>query len=329
MKDMGVSLNNISPKERENAVMGTISVIIPISERYDDIEEIYQEYKLAFTQANIPVEMIFVVDGDMDGVYQTLKTLKNRGENLTIIKHARRFGESAAIMNGFKVSSGGLIMTLPAYRQVEATELPKLIGELDNCDMVVVRRWPRGDSWLNQMQTKIFHRMVRFLAGEVSRDIGCSVRIFKRGILQEINLYGDMHRFLPVLSIRQGFRIKEIDLKQSSRERHVRTYPLGIYLRRVIDLLTVFFLIKFTRKPLRFFGLTGTSVLLMGMAITIYLIIARLFYGVGLSDRPLFLVGILFLVLGIQIFAIGLIGEIIIFTHVKEIKEYIVEETIN
>jgi len=329
MKDMGVSLKNIFPQERENAVMDTVSVIIPISERHDDIEEIYQEYRHALAQTNIPVEMIFVVDGELDRVYQILKSLKSRGENLTIIKHSRRFGESAAIMNGFKVSTGKIIMTLPAYRQVEATELPKLIGELNHCDMVVVRRWPRYDSWLNQVQTKIFHRMVRSLAGEVSRDIGCSVRIFKREILQEIPLYGDLHRFLPVLSIRQGFRIKEIDLKQSSKERHVRTYPLGIYLRRVIDLLTVFFLIKFTRKPLRFFGLTGTSVLLMGMAITIYLIIARLFYGVGLSDRPLFLVGILFLVLGIQIFAIGLIGEIIIFTHVKEIKEYIVEETIN
>lgn len=309
--------------------MGKISVIIPISERHDDIEEIYQEYKQALAQTKNPVEMIFVVDGEMNGVYQTLKSLKNRGENLVIIKHSKKFGESAAIMNGFKVSSGNIIMTLPAYRQVEANELPKLIEELHNCDMVVARRWPRYDSWLNRLQTKIFHRMVRFLAGEVSRDIGCSVRVFKREILLEISLYGDHHRFLPILSIRQGFRIKEIDLKQSSKERHVRTYPLGIYLRRVIDLLTVFFLIKFTRKPLRFFGLTGSAILLTGMAITIYLIIARLFYGVGLSDRPLFLVGILFLVLGIQIFAIGLIGEIIIFTHVKEIKEYIVEETIN
>lgn len=309
--------------------MGKISVIIPISERHDDIEEIYQEYKQALAQTKNPVEMIFVVDGEMNGVYQTLKSLKNRGENLVIIKHSKKFGESAAIMNGFKVSSGNIIMTLPAYRQVEATEIPKLIEELHNCDMVVARRWPRYDSWLNRLQTKIFHRMVRFLAGEVSRDIGCSVRVFKREILLEISLYGDHHRFLPILSIRQGFRIKEIDLKQSSKERHVRTYPLGIYLRRVIDLLTVFFLIKFTRKPLRFFGLTGSAILLTGMAITIYLIIARLFYGVGLSDRPLFLVGILFLVLGIQIFAIGLIGEIIIFTHVKEIKEYIVEETIN
>ena len=309
--------------------MEKVSIVIPISERHDDVEEMYEEYKSALSSTKIPFEMIYVVDGEFDLAYQKLKSLKERGENLKIIKHSSFFGESAAIMNGFKESTGDVIMTLPAYRQVEATEIRKLEENLDACDMVVARRWPRYDSWLNRVQTRVFHRIVRFLTGEGSSDIGCSVRIFKRVILNEVNLYGDLYRFLPVLSARQGFRIKEIDLQQSSKEKHVRTYSLGIYIRRLIDLLTVFFLTKFSRKPLRFFGLTGTSVLLVGMAITVYLVFARLFLNRPLSDRPLFLVGILFVVLGIQIFAIGLIGEIIIFTHAREIKEYTIEEIIN
>ncbi len=153
--------------------------------------------------------------------------------------------------------------------------------------------------------------------------------MFRRKILEEINLYGDLHRFLPILSQKQGFKVKEIDMKQSSKEKRFRTYPFGVYIRRMIDLLTVFFLIKFTKKPLRFFGLTGTVVLLVGLLITSYLIVSRILFDVGLSDRPLFLMGILFIVLGLQIFAIGLIGEIIIFTHAREIKEYNVEEIIN
>jgi len=153
--------------------------------------------------------------------------------------------------------------------------------------------------------------------------------LFKREVLEETGLYGDLHRFLPILASRQGFKVREIDIPQSGLERRIRTYPLGIYLRRVIDLLTVFFLIKFTRKPLRFFGLTGTAVLMMGLAITCYLVVMRLFFDVSLSERPLFLAGILFVVLGLQIFALGLIGEIIIFTHVKDIKEYKVEEILN
>ena len=210
--------------------MEKISVIIPISERHDDVGEMYEEYKNALSSTKIPFEMIYIVDGEFDLAYRKLKSMKERGENLKIIKHSRFFGESAAIMNGFKTSTGDVIMTLPAYRQVEATEIRKLLENLDGCDMVVARRWPRSDSWLNRMQTRVFHQIVRSLTGEGASDIGCGVRIFKREVLNEVSLYGDLYRFLPVLSSRQGFMIKEIDLQQSSKERHVRTYPLGIYL---------------------------------------------------------------------------------------------------
>src|SRR4030067_2329627 len=124
--------------------------------------------------------------------------------------------------------------------------------------MVVVRRWPRNDSWLNQLQTTLFHRIVHFMAGDVVSDIGCGVRLFRREILEEIKLYGDLHRFLPILAHRQGFKVREVDISQSPKEKRLRTYSMGIYLRRLIDLLSVFFLDQFTHKPLRFFGLNGT-----------------------------------------------------------------------
>ena len=306
-----------------------ISFIVPITERYDDLFEMVEEYKSALGGLNIEHEMIFVVDGPFETGFAQLKSLKERGENLTIIKQARGFGESTAIMVGFRMATGNVILLAPPYHQVDMAELPKIVEGLDGSDMVVVRRWPRSDSWLNQIQTRIFHYIVRFLAGNVASDLGCGVRLFRREILEEIPLYGDLHRFLPILAYRQGFKVREVDARQSPKEKRVRTYPVGTYLRRIIDLLTVFFLVKFTRKPLRFFGLTGTAVLATGLAITSYLVIGRLFFGVVLSDRPLLLIGILFLVLGLQIFAIGLIGEIIIFTHAKDIKEYNIEELIN
>lgn len=307
----------------------TLSVIVPITERHDDIEELYRMYKEALLRTGYPWEIIFVIDGLFPKAYIQLKSLKDCGEKITLVKHARSFGEAVAITSGFKQSTGGWIMTLPAYHQVEESELPKLVESLENNDMVVARRWPRSDSRLNQFQTRIFHRIVKMMTGNVYNDIGCSVRLFRRKILEEINLYGDLHRFLPILANKQGFRIKEIDLKQSSKAGNIRTYSIGVYLRRMIDLLTVFFLIKFTKKPLRFFGLTGTTVLFIGLCITIYLIINRIFFGMGLSDRPLFLIGILFIVLGLQIFAIGLVGEILIFTHAKDIKEYNIDEILN
>jgi glycosyltransferase involved in cell wall biosynthesis len=307
----------------------TISVIVPIAERHDDIEELYREYKEALYGTEYPFEFIFVVDGDFQKAYLKLKSLKEKGEKLTLVKHSRAFGEAVAITSGFKQATGGWIMTLPAYHQVNGSELPKLIEGMGINDMVVVRRWPRMDSILNQFQTRIFHGIVKFMTGNIYNDIGCSVRLFRRKVLEEINLYGDLHRFLPILANKQGFKVKEIDLAQSSKDKRTRTYAFGTYVRRMIDLLTVFFLIKFTKKPLRFFGLTGTTILFIGLCITLYLVINRVFFGIGLSDRPLFLMGILFIVLGMQIFAIGLVGEILIFTHAREIKEYTIDEIIN
>jgi len=313
----------------EKSVVRKISLIIPITERHDDMVEIYQDYKSALRGLNTPFEMIAVVDGEFDKAYQQLKTLKSQGENLIIIKHARMFGESTAIMAGFRISTGDVILLAPPYHQVDMSDLPTIMESLDRSDMVVVRRWPRIDSRLNQFQTNLFHYLVRPLAGKVTSDLGCGVRMFRREVLDEIPLYGDLHRFLPILAFRQGFKIREVDARQSHKEKRLRTYPPGTYLRRLIDLLTVFFLIKFTRKPLRFFGLTGTAVLVAGLAITCYLVVGRLFFHVGLSDRPLFLVGILFVVLGLQIFAIGLIGELIIFIHARDVKDYQIEQIIN
>ena len=325
---MNISVIPQEASEKETP-LETISVIVPVTERYDDVGEMYREYKEALSQTGRPFEMIYVVEGNFQKAYLELKALKETGEKLTLIKHSRTFGEAIAIHSGFQHASGEVIMTLPAYHQVDASELPKLVTGLDGYDMVIARRWPREDSGWNRLQTRAFHSIVRRMAGNICNDLGCSVRIFRRKILEEINLYGDLHRFLPILSHKQGFRIKEIDLKQSAKENRVRTYAFGIYLRRMIDLLTVFFLIKFTKKPLRFFGLTGSAVLAVGAGITLYLVVTRLAFGVALSDRPLLLAGILFVVLGLQIFAIGLIGEIIIFTHAKELKEYNVDEIIN
>ncbi len=325
-------LENKEPKNLfESREMGNvkISIIVPITERHDNLVEIYHDLKEAMAERVLDLEFIFIVDGDFQEGYEDLKSLRESGEKLTIIKHARTFGEATSISEGFKHTSGDFILTFPSYYQVEASELHKLLESMDDFDMVVVKRWPRADSTLNQIQTRTFHFLARSITGVKFNDIGCSVRLMKRSVLEEINLYGDLHRFLPVLADKQGFKISEVELRQSYREKSVRTYAPGVYVRRLIDLLTVFFLVKFSKKPLRFFGLAGTAILAPGLLITLYLVVGRIFGKFALSGRPLFLLGILLIVLGIQVFAIGLVGEIIIFTHAKELKEYKVEEIIN
>ena len=160
-------------------------------------------------------------------------------------------------------------------------------------------------------------------------DAGCSVRAFAREVIDEIQLYGDLHRFFPVIAHRQGFRITELDVSQSEKDTHQRIYAPGLYVRRLLDLLTIFFLIKFTKKPLRFFGLVGTTLLSLGVVSSLYLIVERLFFDISLADRPVLILSSLLIVLGVQIIAIGLIGEIIIFTHAKDLKEYKIDKIIN
>ena len=147
--------------------------------------------------------------------------------------------------------------------------------------------------------------------------------------MEEVPLYGDLHRFFPIMAYRHGFKTVEVNVEQSQSDAYQRIYAPGIYLRRLLDLLTVFFLIKFTKKPLRFFGLVGSSIFGLGLLATMWLVSERLFFHVALADRPALILSSLLIVLGIQIIAIGLIGEIIIFTHAKDLKEYKIDQIIN
>lgn len=306
-----------------------LSIIIPVSERFDDTKSVYFSYKEAIIAIGQSYEFIYVLDGDYPGILKDLRILKENGENIKIIKLAKPFGEATALTAGFEHSSGDLIITLPAYLQIVPSEIPHLVSQLENNDMVVARRWPRNDSLVNRIQSKAFHLPIKFLMGLDFQDLGCSVRIIKRKVVEELNIYGDQHRFLPLLAYKQGFKISQIDAPQAPQDTSKRLYSFGIYVRRLLDILSVFFLIKFTKKPMRFFGLFGSGIFGLGILVLLVLAAQRIIWSIPLADRPMLLLGSLLLVLGIQIFAIGLIGEIIIFTHAKEMKEYTVEEIIN
>ena len=218
---------------------------------------------------------------------------------------------------------------MPAYQQVEVDDIPKLVAALENYDMVLARRWPRRDSITNRLQNRLFNFLLRLSTDLKIHDAGCSTRVFTRNVIEEIQLYGDLHRFFPVMAHRQGFRVIELDVTQSEKDIHRRFYAPGLYVRRMLDLLTIFFLIKFTKKPLRFFGLVGTTLFGLGVVSSLYLIVERLFFDISLADRPALFLSSLLIVLGVQIIAIGLIGEIIIFTHAKDLKEYKIDKIIN
>jgi glycosyltransferase involved in cell wall biosynthesis len=308
---------------------GGISVVIPVTERHDEIGALYRSYAEALERTSRPLQFVVVIDGGFINLAEGIKRIEAGDHEFDTVMLTRVFGESAALNVGFDRSKYDLIMTLPAYQQVNPEALPKLVDAIDEADMVVGRRWPRIDSRVNQWSGRLFNVLLRGITRTKFRDIGCGVRLIRRVVVDEISLYGDQHRFLPVLADRQGFRIQEIDLAQAASEASIRVYRPGVYLSRLIDLMGVFFIVRFTKKPLRFFGMLGSTMLGVGGLILLVVALQRLFLATALADRPVLLLGSLFVVLGVQLFAVGLIGELIIFTHARDLKEYTVAETVN
>jgi glycosyltransferase involved in cell wall biosynthesis len=311
-----------------NPSVPSVSVIVPVCARRSELRSLYTQYKAGIEAIGLPFEFIFVIDGNRPDASRTLEELLREGKELTVVHLTRSFGEAAALMAGFERAAGSVIVTLPAYHQIEAQDIPKLVAALSTSDMAVGYRSPRYGNWLDRIRRSAFHGLVNFVTGSRLQDIGCGARAMRRQVFEEMDLYGDHHRFMALLAARLGFRITEVPLRQSPQDRLERMYRPREYVRHMLDLFSIFFLVRFTKRPLRFFGMVGVGTFSVGAAIIAVLSVQRLFFDEKLADRPALLLGALLVVLGMQVFALGLLGELIIFTHARGMKDYRVQEVI-
>ncbi|MGH8223088.1 MAG: glycosyltransferase [Woeseiaceae bacterium] len=306
-----------------------LSVIIPVGGRHADPIALYEEYRAGLEALGSSFETIFVLDGPHEAFAAGLRQLLAGGHRITVVSLTRVFGEATALMAGFEQATGRIIVTLPAYYQVEAGEIGKLVGAIEHCDLAISRRWPRTGGPIERLRRGAFHGLLAWVTGLHYRDLGCGARAFDRHVLEEIPLYGDQHRFLPVLADRKGFRVVELDVRQSPKDRHDGVYEPRVYARGFLDIFTVFFLVRFTKKPLRFFGMIGVSLFVLGGLLVTWIVIQRFFFERGLTDRPALLLSALLVVLGLQLFALGLLGELIIFTHAKQVRDYQIDSVLS
>lgn len=310
------------PEKRDQTPGGFVSVIVPVTERPDPLDDLYAEYAAPLLAAGRPFEFVFVLQPWFRELAPLLVALRERGKPVRVLEAAQVLGEAALVKLGAEHARGDIVVTLPAYRRVHATALLELIARVEGgADLAVARRWPRRDSWINRLQNRAFHVLLGGLARDRLHDVACGVRAMRRGLLDELPLYGDVHRYLPLLALRDGHRVEEVPAPQHPRDLAPRVYSLGVYVRRVIDVLGLFFLLRFTEKPLRFFGLIGATSGFLGAVILGILAIQRL-GGRGIADRPLLLLGVLLVVLGIQAVALGLIGEIIVHLSASRRRPY-------
>jgi glycosyl transferase family 2 len=307
-----------------------VSVVVPVVERHGDLAQLYGEFAAELARLGLTAEFIFVVDEHLRGAVPALREIQALPEQpIDVVLLGGPFGESAALTTGFNRARAERIVTLASYFQVEPSGLGPALQALDEgADLVAGRRHPRIDSWFNRLQTGLFHGIVRQLTRTGFHDLSCGFKVMRRRVARELSLYGGLHRFIPLLALHRGFAVREIPLPQRREDCATRYFGTPTYVGRLLDILNVFFLTKFTRTPLRFFGLLGAGLFSLGFVIDLVAVLEKVFLATGLSDRAVLLLGVLLMVLGVQTLSLGLIGEIIIFTHARQVRDYRIAEVI-
>lgn len=304
-----------------------ITVLVPVVERPEALDGLYQEFSAPLRDAGWTCEFIFAVHPWFGDLVAPLKSLVARGEPIRVLEFGQGVSETAMLKVANASARGAIVVTLPAYRQVDASALPVLIRRLEEgADLVVARRWPRRDSMINRLQNRVLHSVIGDLAGGRLHDVGCGVRAMRPKVLDETRVYGDFVRFFPLIALREGFAVDEMPSPVHPRAMGGRVYGPGVYLRRLIDVFGLMFLMRFTDKPLRFFGLIGAVLGLAGGFTLLAILIERQFFDRGLANRPFLLLGVLLLTLGVQAIALGLVGEMIVHLHASRRPLYRLRE---
>ena len=305
-----------------------LSVIVPVGSRHADAAGLHAEYQAGLDALRRPYELIFVLDGPQQDLRSGLQKLIASGERFTVISLARSLARPPQSWPDFRGQSGTSSLRCPPTTRSTPPmwagwSLPLSVATLRSA---VVGRAPVAGSsapaaghFTDCSPGLLTSNSVTWRAGRAPSE---------DKVLEEIHLYGDQHRFLAVLADRHGFKVSEIDLRQSPKDRYRGIYGPREYVRSFLDIFTVFFLVRFTQKPLRFFGMIGVTTFGLGALWIVVLVVQRLFLDQALADRPALLLSSLLVVLGLQIFALGLLGELIIFTHARHLRDYQIAEII-
>lgn len=302
-------------------VDGGVSVVVPVTGEPDQLADLYREYATPFREEGRDFEFIFVAAPSAAAAVPQLSDLIAAGHPVRALV-AQTLSEATLLRVGASVARGGVVVTLPAFRRVEAPALLDLVRRVEEgADFAVARRWPRRDAWINRLQSRVYHTLTKALRSEQLHDVSSGVQAMRRDVINDLPLYGDLLRFLPILALGAGFSVAEIDAPQHPADQRTRIYHPGVYLRRLVDVVGLFFLVRFTEKPLRFFGLLGATGFLAGSAVLLLLFVERML-GTAVADRPLMIVGVLLMVLGVQALGLGLVGEIIVHLHIRRTRRY-------
>ncbi len=304
-----------------------ISFVIPTYNEEQSLEKLYSLIA-AHTPAEHTFEIIFVDDGSTDGSLAVMKQLHGQDSRVKVIRFRRNFGKAAALMAGFAHSDGEIIFTMDADLQDDPEEIPSFLAKLDEgYDLVSGWKYPRLDPITKTAPSKLANFTIRAGTGIKLHDFNCGYKAMRREVAKEIKLYGELHRYVPVLAFGRGFSVTEIKVRHHPRQFGHSKYGFKRLARGLYDFITVIFLLQYTRRPMHFFGGLGLASLVAGVLIDLYLL-GVWFTGQSIGTRPLLTLGTLLIVVGAQFFSLGLLAEMISYSILSREDEYTIREVL-
>lgn len=309
-----------------------ISVVIPAYNEEENVEPCYREITDVLMPLGISYEIIFVDDGSKDSTFKKLQDLSKNDKKLKVIKFRRNFGQSAALKAGFDYAKGNLIISMDGDLQNDPADIPNLLDKMAFEDYDVICGWrvSRKDTTFKKLFSKMANFIRHKITSESIHDSGCTFRVYKSECVKDLELYGETHRYIPAMLFWKGYKLGEIQVNHHPRIHGKTKYNWKRVVKGFLDLLVISFWQKYSARPIHIFGSIGILLSSLGVLVGGYLGIQRLFYGVGLSDRPLFLLSVLMIVIGVQFIVSGILADIVIKIHYGQNggKNYLVERVI-
>lgn len=326
-------MDKLNGKEDGKISRILVSLVIPVYNEKDNIEELHEEISDVIDKMqNFDFEIIYVDDGSYDGSYETLKKIAFSDSRVKVIRFKKNFGQTIAIRAGFDHAKGHIIITMDSDRQNDPKDIPTLLDKLINENLDIVSGWrkERKDKFIRVFFSNMANKIISIISGVKLHDYGCTLKAYRREIVENLELFGDMHRFIPAVASFYGARVGELVVNHRPRLKGKSKYGLlSRVFKTIVDMVFLKFFLSFQTRPMRFFGYIGVFIILVGIIISLFVLYQKYFLGVWVHRNPLFIISIFFVISGLHFIMTGIIAEILIrvyFSSDQRRKPYFIQE---
>jgi len=303
-----------------------VSIVVPLLNEDESLHHLYNEIRKAVKGISSDYELMFIDDGSTDKSLSVIKELARTDNKIRYFSFRKNYGKSAALQTAFKNVTGDAVITMDADLQDDPGEIVNLLKKLDEgYDMVSGWKKKRYDPIIKKFSSRFFNFITRFFTRVKIHDFNCGLKAYRKEVVQSINVYGELHRYIPVLANWNGFSVSEIVVKHHPRRYGKTKFGISRFFKGFIDLITVIFTTRYIKRPMHAFGFVGLLTAVAGLVISAILTYEKIFKHIGIGNRPLLFLGILLIIVGVQFFAIGLLGEILVHNSHDE-NEYVIKD---